>query len=565
MNKIHSSYWFKDIGQVEDLSLFDYAAIQNSISNFVKIITERDDIKVEFESSNREEGKATKDTITISSQIYKENIDSIVGLTLHEASHILLTDFDFKKEYILGGNNNKNFHSILNWIEDRRIDHHILSSIAGYRGYYAKLYDKYFNNLKVKVQIEHSKNRDSKNLQCWIFHLINMISKYRDVKALPELDKLYNIIDLKNIDRLKSTQDAYELALEVWAFINERIEDDIYEHNPIMEDQDEFVNGKVKKKPIPSNKKSLIEQISKLNIKSLKESSLMENIKPKNKHIKNDFLHNFLHPTQILKNEIPVKEGIVMGKKLASKLQFRNLDQKITYHNQKKGKIDQRNLYKATFDDLIFKQDFIKESKKTHIHLSIDGSGSMCMYDKDFKTLKLSACMATVACLIPNIRVSISVRKVKTHGKKRDTQITRKPITIIMFDSLTDNIKDISKLSHIDFKDLTPEGLCFDSIKKYIELNPINQEKIVFVNISDGFPSDLMNTSKETVEETTRKKINEFKREGIDILSYFVESGTTMKANRGFKTFKRMYGNTSETLNINNFSKILRDINKQLK
>ena len=113
-----------------------------------------------------------------------------------------------------------------------------------------------------------------------------------------------------------------------------------------------------------------------------------------------------------------------MGKKLASKLQFRNLDQKVTYHNQKKGKIDKRNLYKATFDDLIFKQDFIKESKKTHIHLSIDGSGSMCMYDKDFKTLKLSACMATVACLIPNIRVSISVRKVKTHGKKRDTQIT---------------------------------------------------------------------------------------------------------------------------------------------
>ena len=120
-------------------------------------------------------------------------------------------------------------------------------------------------------------------------------------------------------------------------------------------------------------------------------------------------------------------------------------------------------------------------------------------------------------------------------------------------------------LSHIDFKDLTPEGLCFDSIKKYIELNPINQEKIVFVNISDGFPSDLMNTKKEQVEEITRKKVNEFKREGIDILSYFVESGTTIKANRGFKTFKRMYGNTSETLNIDNFSKILRDINKQLK
>ena len=189
----------------------------------------------------------------------------------------------------------------------------------------------------------------------------------------------------------------------------------------------------------------------------------------------------------------------------------------------------------------------------------------MCMYDKDFKTLKLSACMATIACLIPNIRVSISVRKVKTDTKKKDINITRKPVTIIIFDSLTDSIKDISKLSYINFKDLTPEGLCFGSIKKYIEMNPISQEKIVFVNISDGFPSAMLDTIKEKVEEVTRKKINEFKREGIDVLSYFVESGSTIKATKGLKTFKRMYGNTSEILNVNNFSKILKDINKQLK
>ena len=392
-----------------------------------------------------------------------------------------------------------------------------------------------------------------------------MISKHRDIKALPELDKLYNIIDLKNIDRLKSTQDAYELALEVWDFINDRVEGDIYEHIPVLKDQDDFVNGDVKKKPLSPKEKSIIEQIDKLNIKDLEKSNLVDNIKPKDQKIKDSFLHNFLHPTQLPSNKVSVKEGINMGKKLASKLQFRNLDQKVTYHNQNKGRVDARNLYKATFDDLIFKQDFIKEHKKTHIHLSIDGSGSMCMYDKDSKTLKLSACMATIACLIPNIRVSISVRKVKTDTKKKDINITRKPVTIIIFDSLTDSIKDISKLSHIDFKDLTPEGLCFDSIKKYMGMNPISQEKIVFVNISDGFPSAMLDTVKEKVEEVTRKKINEFKREGIDVLSYFVESGSTIKATKGLKTFKRMYGNTSETLNVDNFSKILRDINKQLK
>ena len=75
----------------------------------------------------------------------------------------------------------------------------------------------------------------------------------------------------------------------------------------------------------------------------------------------------------------------------------------------------------------------------------------------------------------------------------------------------------------------------------------------------------MLDTIKEKVEEVTRKKINEFKREGIDVLSYFVESGSTIKATKGLKTFKRMYGNKSEILNVNNFSKILKDIKKQIK
>ncbi len=105
------------------------------------------------------------------------------------------------------------------------------------------------------------------------------------------------------------------MALEVWDFINDRVEGDIYEHTPVLKDQDDFVNGDVKKKPLSPKEKSMVEQISKLNIKDLERSNLINNIKPKDQKIKDSFLHNFLHSTQLPSNTVPVKEGINMGKK----------------------------------------------------------------------------------------------------------------------------------------------------------------------------------------------------------------------------------------------------------
>ena len=173
---------------------------------------------------------------------------------------------------------------------------------------------------------------------------------------------------------------------------------------------------------------------------------------------------------------------------------------------------------------------------------------------KNVKTIKLAACMATVSCLIPNIRVSISVRK----GSNTTDQLMKYPgVTYIIFDSEKDSIKDINKLSHIKFEGLTPEGICFGDIKTY--LGNSNQEKIIFMNISDGLPTEGY---KFCVKELTKKRILEFKREGIDVLSYFV--GDKNKNSKDLKTFQFMYGSTGEILDINNFSKILKDLNKQL-
>ena len=70
--------------------------IQKAISNFVRILTSKD-IPVRF--MLKDESYTDGKSITLTSSITEDNIDSLVGLALHEASHIMSTDFYVIKSY----------------------------------------------------------------------------------------------------------------------------------------------------------------------------------------------------------------------------------------------------------------------------------------------------------------------------------------------------------------------------------------------------------------------------------------------------------------------------------
>ena len=75
---------------VDHIQLAQY---RRAISNFVNIVTGRSDIPVRFQSndSSYTDGKA----VMIGSKIDEKNFDPVVGLALHEGSHIKLSDFEF--------------------------------------------------------------------------------------------------------------------------------------------------------------------------------------------------------------------------------------------------------------------------------------------------------------------------------------------------------------------------------------------------------------------------------------------------------------------------------------
>lgn len=202
---------------------------RRAITNFVKIVTKQD-IPVLFAGlESFTNGKA----IFLSTDIKDNNFDVTVGLALHESSHIILTDFSIlpvimerkhegveafiekHEKHIYAETAIDLIKSLLNWVEDRRIDNYIFSTSPGYKAYYHKLYDHYWNDKAILKGMVSNRMRDVQNTDHWMFHIINMINPMFNKYAMPGLDRIVDIVDLKNIARLKSTAESLEIALQI--------------------------------------------------------------------------------------------------------------------------------------------------------------------------------------------------------------------------------------------------------------------------------------------------------------------------------------------------------------
>ena len=232
------------------------AAYRRSVANFVNIVTGRNDIPVTFNDGNDSYTDGKK--VVISSNVKDKNFDSIVGLALHEGSHIKLSDFDFLKELANGYVINKevilkagkkgysehevtvHLKNLLNYVEDRRIDYFIFKNSPGYKGYYHSMYKTYFHSNIIDKAIK-SDEYTSNDWDSYLFRLLNLTNKNRMLNVLPDLDKIYDIVFVKNHpSTLKDTKDAYKVALEVYNVILDNLDDGI-------EETDEY--GEVSTKP----------------------------------------------------------------------------------------------------------------------------------------------------------------------------------------------------------------------------------------------------------------------------------------------------------------------------
>ena len=238
--------------------LYKLAAKKRAISNFVSIVTSKQ-IPVKFATNG--ESYTDGDTVTISSKIENpSDFDTTVGLALHEGSHIKLSDFEFLRNLDRHIHNLPNYarlteianrckgihiysvlKDVLNWVEDRRIDNFVYKSAPGYRDYYISLYDTYFND-KIIDKALASDEYTEETIEAYMFRLINLHSKFAKLNSLKGLREIYSITDLQNISRLKSTNDAFNVAADIFTVIMEAIDLNPDNHKPNVPNQ-QIQNG----------------------------------------------------------------------------------------------------------------------------------------------------------------------------------------------------------------------------------------------------------------------------------------------------------------------------------
>ena len=260
----YSSFWldndwdnnssiFDDEPVKKGVDLVALASYRRAVSNFVSIVTGLSDIKVTFKSSGDSytDGKQ----VVISSKLDDKLFDSTVGLALHEGSHIKLSNFDFLKglensvpeEYynrseIFGWDKYETMgyiKNLLNYVEDRRIDHYVFTSSPGYKGYYHSLYEKYFH-AKVIDKALKSSEYTSLDWDSYIFRILNLTNKNSDLDALPGLRDIRSII-FSSVKNLKSTEDAFSIALKVYDVLLDNF--DVNVVNPKEEKEGESEDG----------------------------------------------------------------------------------------------------------------------------------------------------------------------------------------------------------------------------------------------------------------------------------------------------------------------------------
>jgi hypothetical protein len=593
--KNKSAYWLS-YTPTEKFNLIELAHTQRAISNFVKILTKKD-VPVEFFENNQGESMTNGKKIAISSTINMHNIDSVVGLALHEGAHCIYTDFKVLKRIanrLLEGNlmgGRRWIEALLNFIEDRRIDDLVYKNAPGYQDYYRSMYERYYYSKVVDQGLRGKEYRDE-NWESYMFRIINMFNKNSDLTALKCLPTIYKTVDLKNISRLKNTRDSLELAILIYNLINmsfilePQTKHQAQEnrknakHNKTSKEeikkafskQENFLKGNVSKTSLSKRETRQVEAISKSNI-NIKEVKVLESSCPVHvvKGITPSMIESNLYDTfyiNDLKHRLQVEDGIKIGKKLLHKLRIRNEQITLASKRLKTGKIDPRRIYAANFEDDLFYKIDRSNYKPISLHVSIDGSGSM-EGTKWQQVLTNTIALGYVALKMDNIDLTISIR---TSGRNPNlsSQTAQIPLLILAFDSKKHTLKELKRLAFYKAKGLTPEGMCLNALNEFIPNSSYYLDSYL-INMSDGYPTfetygvkgtlKVNYRGKEAILDTA-KAVKNIKKKGVKILSYFIQSKTTVfKEKELNENFQIMYGREASFIDPKNLNEVTKTLN----
>lgn len=206
--------------------------LRKTVINFCSIILQGKSVDVRYAGS---QSFTDGNVIIISADIVK-NFDTVVGLAMHETSHIRWSNFklietlsdslkELAKEYIteiqkkhptvikdktlfekyseaLVKEITEFGRGVQNWIEDRRIDNLALENFPGYLGYYSAFYEQCFRGKPHQEYIEKY-NRTGDIFQDYMAYILLSMTPNFKLNALPNLSRIMKLLDVNVLSSAK--------------------------------------------------------------------------------------------------------------------------------------------------------------------------------------------------------------------------------------------------------------------------------------------------------------------------------------------------------------------------
>ena len=628
-----SSFWLGDLDNdtfKDENNRLDYtklASIQRAIANFVNIVTGMQ-IPVEFQrfDTSYTDGK----TVVIGTKLDGKNFDSEVGLALHEGSHIAHTDFQLLQNF--GANVrmhgvDPNFDltvdqeeiikSLLNWVEDRRIDYIIYTKAPGYRMYYESMYDKYFNDRVIdKALVSGIKNKET--IEDYFFHIINFTNPNRNLNQLELLKEIWNIVDLKNISRLKSTNDSLDVACNIFKKLKAHLNIDNQQTNNSDVGDCDTTNSNTQ--PGQSGCESANDTLTDDDIQDLVDNADIDNVDIKNinddiqltdrqqKLLDNalerqkDFLGgNPKRSGRLSKQQanmmsvfkeagtetVPVDLGIEIVDTIIINKLTRNIVNELPeifssgreedhiFEGIRLGKILGRKL-KARNESRTLKHTRLVTGKIDRRLISQLGYNNTNVFHrivtdryKDYFihisidasgsmwVIKFKNALTSAIAIAQAASMTTGIRvQISTRGTSYiGGNRTEKATTVMAYDSAVDKMVKIKRMfKYLTTYGCTPEGVAFKSIEKKLAVNNRGVESI-FINYSDGYPTHCGKGNSDP-QTYTKNIIKRFRESGMGIISYFIASGS-----KDLTTFKYMYGSDAVNIDPKNMLQVANTMN----
>lgn len=500
-------------------------------------------------------------------------------------------------------------HSIHNWVEDRRIDNYVFSTAPGYRGYYDSLYDHYFKSERVSKELKKKKGYRSETWSSYEFSLINILNKDCKLDRLKGLKEIWNILDLKNVgtwatDTMTTDKKAEEVIKIIFGHIKnfrlnfdgvgdgsqntkgdgggltDIVDGSDYDENGEAGEaqkgttrdfnkQRKFILGDVKKVNLPEAVQKRIDQVGSFDAtlqlvgREVNEMTQEEGYGEPTKGIECVVVKK-ITPAVVASSGLScfhvggwyhynenVARGLKKGYVLGRKLQVRNEERSTVFNRKKQGKIDKRLINSLGYgNESIFSHEIIDKYKKTHLHLTIDNSGSMGG-SKFGNALESAVAIAKAAEMVSNIEVVISFRYAE-----------ELPILVVGYDSRVQKLSQATwGLGSIHPSGTTPEGLTFEVIDTLIPTASRDLD-VYFVNFSDGAPMFSANGfyySGDVAYKHTARQVKKLLERGVDVISYYICGGYGWGG--GMDWFKEMYGKHSEEIDVTNIFQVAKTLN----